>query len=171
MEEFKGKMQLGQGIDFWAVQMARNQAKAVKWGLNIAVFLFAILIIIIILVSMGIHTYIVAPVAISGLSVAWFIGWRRGRKLFQRFYTEELTSLQQESSEETSDILGQLTPREMQTLNCMAQGYANKQIAFELDISANTVKIFISNILTKLGAKDRTEAVVIAIKQGLVSIR
>jgi len=67
--------------------------------------------------------------------------------------------------------LAQLTPREIQILNHMAQGYANKQIALELSISTNTVKVVVSRILTKLSAKDRTEAVVIAIKHGLVSIR
>ena len=171
MDEAEDKKQPGQGMEFLAMQMARSQANIAKWGLNIAVFLFAILIIIIVLVSMGIQTNIVAPVAILGLSTVWFMGWRRGRQLYQHFYTEELTALQQKPSEEAADLLAQLTPREIQILNHMAQGYANKQIAFELYISTNTVKVVVSRILTKLSAKDRTEAVVIAIKQGLVSIR
>ena len=171
MDEAEDRKQPDQGIEFLAMQMARSQANIAKWGLNIAVFLFAILIIIIVLVSMGIQTNIVAPVAILGLCTVWFMGWRRGRQLYQRFYTEELTALQQEPSDKATDLLAQLTPREIQILNHMAQGYANKQIAFELDISTNTVKVVVSRILTKLSAKDRTEAVVIAIKHGLVSIR
>ena len=171
MDEAENQKQPDQGIEFFAMQMARSQANIAKWGLNIAVFLFAILIIIIVLVSMGIQTNIVALVAILGLCTVWLMGWRRGRQLYQRFYTEELTALQQKPSVAAADLLAQLTPREIQILNHMAQGYANKQIALELNISTNTVKVVVSRILDKLSAKDRTEAVVIAIKQGLVSIR
>ncbi len=64
----------------------------------------------------------------------------------------------------------QLTAREKEVLSFVAQGYSNKLIAAELGISINTVKVFISKILTKLEANDRTEAVVVAIKQKMISI-
>ena len=63
-----------------------------------------------------------------------------------------------------------LTSREIQVLNYTAQGYSNKQIALELGISESTVKGYITGILSKLNANDRTEAVVIAIKHSLISI-
>jgi len=52
----------------------------------------------------------------------------------------------------------------------MAQGYLNKQIAFTLKISEQTVKNHVTSILRKLNANARTQAVVEAIKQGLLSI-
>jgi len=71
---------------------------------------------------------------------------------------------------ETEDFLSPLTPREKEILDYIAQGYLNKQIAAELDISEQTIKNHVTSILRKLNANARTEAVVIAIKQGLISI-
>ncbi len=152
-------------------QIARDKTDVAKWGLNIAVILFAILIIVIILIAQGIGTDIVALVAVLGLGVVWFIGQRRGRHLYPRFYAEMLSSLQQESRKETDDLVAKLTSRESQVLDYVAQGYANKQIAFELGISENTVKNFVSRVFAKLNANELTEAAVIAIKHGLVSFR
>jgi DNA-binding NarL/FixJ family response regulator len=109
-------------------------------------------------------------VAILGLVVAWFRGKRRGKRLFHEFYTEELANLRQVPGEKDTTLMEHLTPREMQILKFAAQGLSNKRIAVELGISVNTVKDFISKILTKLDANDRTEAVVIAIKNGMISI-
>jgi len=80
-----------------AVQRARDRASNARWDLNIAIFLFAVLILVIILstyTKMGIE--IVAPVAIFGLAMVWLVGWRRGKQLYQRFYDEELSQLDQE---------------------------------------------------------------------------
>ncbi len=159
------------GIEFLATQIARSRANVAQWSLNILIFLFALLIVVIILTSLGIETSIVAMVAILGLATGWFAGWRRGRQLHQRFYAEELSSLQQKPSKEAVALVAQLTSREIQVLNYAARGYANKRIAFELGISENTVKHFIGRVLTKLNANDRTEAVAIAIKHDLISIR
>ena len=71
---------------------------------------------------------------------------------------------------ETEDFLSPLTPREKEILDYIAQGYLNKQIAAELDISEQTIKNHVTSILRKLNANARTEAVVVAIKQGLISI-
>ena len=71
---------------------------------------------------------------------------------------------------ETEGFIAPLTPREMEILNYIAQGYLNKQIAAELDISEQTIKNHVTSILRKLNANARTEAVVIAIKQGLISL-
>ncbi len=63
-----------------------------------------------------------------------------------------------------------LTPREKEILSYMAQGYVNKQIAVKLGISEQTIKNHVTSILRKLNANVRTEAVVVAIKQGLISL-
>ncbi|MFC2018570.1 LuxR C-terminal-related transcriptional regulator [Chloroflexota bacterium] len=71
---------------------------------------------------------------------------------------------------ETEAIISPLTPRETEILGYIAQGYLNKQIAIKLDISEQTIKNHVTSILRKLNANARTEAVVVAIKQGLISI-
>jgi len=70
----------------------------------------------------------------------------------------------------TEAFIAPVTPREREILTYMAQGYLNKQIAFALKISEQTVKNHVTSILRKLNANARTQAVVEAIKQGLVSI-
>ena len=67
-------------------------------------------------------------------------------------------------------IISPITPRETEILNYIARGYLNKQIAAELGISEQTIKNHVTSILRKLNANARTEAVVVAIKQGLISL-
>jgi len=61
-----------------------------------------------------------------------------------------------------------LTPREREVLRLIAGGLANKAIALRLGLSERTVKTHVSNILTKLGLTDRTQAAVYALRHGLV---
>ena len=63
-----------------------------------------------------------------------------------------------------------LTPRETEILTYMAKGYFNKQIAIELSISEQTIKNHITSILRKLDANARTQAVITAIKRGLITV-
>ena len=74
------------------------------------------------------------------------------------------------SRTEAEAFISPLTPREIEILQYIAQGYLNKQIAAELGISEQTIKNHVTSILRKLNANARTEAVVVAIKQGLISI-
>jgi DNA-binding NarL/FixJ family response regulator len=67
-------------------------------------------------------------------------------------------------------FISPLTPRETQILRFIAQGFLNKQIAAELGISEQTIKNHVTSILRKLNANARTEAVVIAIKQGILTL-
>ncbi len=71
---------------------------------------------------------------------------------------------------EAEAFISPLTPKETEILNYIAQGYLNKQIAIELGISEQTIKNHVTSILRKLNANARTDAVVVAIKQGLISI-
>ena len=61
-----------------------------------------------------------------------------------------------------------LTPAEMRVLRLIAAGNANKEIAAQLSISEETVKGQVKNILSKLGANDRTHAAMIGIKRGII---
>jgi DNA-binding NarL/FixJ family response regulator len=64
----------------------------------------------------------------------------------------------------------ELSDREMEILGRLAAGGSNKQIAVGLGISEQTVKAHMKNILAKLGARDRTQAVMLAIKRGIISV-
>ena len=61
-----------------------------------------------------------------------------------------------------------LTPREAEVLGLMAGAYTNREIAEALGTAEGTVKIHVSNILSKLGARDRTQAVLSALESGLL---
>jgi DNA-binding CsgD family transcriptional regulator len=63
-----------------------------------------------------------------------------------------------------------LTPREHEVLALVAEGRSNKEIAQQLFISAKTVSVHVSNILAKLGASGRTEAVAVARRQGVLNV-
>jgi DNA-binding NarL/FixJ family response regulator len=61
-----------------------------------------------------------------------------------------------------------LTPAEIRVLSLIAEGNANKEIAAQLSTSEDTVKGQVRNILSKLGAKDRTHAAMIGLKRGII---
>ena len=63
-----------------------------------------------------------------------------------------------------------LTDREIEVLQQVAAGNSNKLIATHLAVSEDTVKTHMKNILSKLGANDRTHAVTIALKRGIIEM-
>jgi DNA-binding NarL/FixJ family response regulator len=63
-----------------------------------------------------------------------------------------------------------LTEREIEVLREVAAGNANKVVALRLAVSEETVKAHMRSILSKLGANDRTHAVTIALKRGIIEI-
>lgn len=68
------------------------------------------------------------------------------------------------------NLFEELTPREVQVLEQMAKGLANKEIGDILNISVNTVKDHLKNILGKLRVADRTEAVTAALQRGIIRL-
>jgi DNA-binding NarL/FixJ family response regulator len=65
---------------------------------------------------------------------------------------------------------GALTPREIEVLRLVAAGNANKEIGVRLSLTEVTVKSHVKNVLAKLGANDRTHAVAIALKRGIIDL-
>jgi DNA-binding NarL/FixJ family response regulator len=63
-----------------------------------------------------------------------------------------------------------VSPRELEVLSLMAAGKRNKEIAGELSIAEDTVKMHVRNILSKLHVNDRTEAVTVALRRGIIHL-
>ena len=75
------------------------------------------------------------------------------------------------TSEEGTAVGGEeLTPRERQVLELLAEGLPNKAIATRLGISDQTVKFHVASIAAKLGATNRTDAVRLALRRGLLTL-
>ncbi len=75
-----------------------------------------------------------------------------------------------ELDESTDGVFSPLTPREIEILDRVAQGNSNKEIAYGLGISDQTVKNHITSILRKLAVNDRTQAVIYALRQGWIKL-
>ncbi|HET9528948.1 MAG TPA: response regulator transcription factor [Blastocatellia bacterium] len=84
-----------------------------------------------------------------------------GRKMLS---PEVSFQLAEHSAEET------LTPAEVRVLRLIAEGNTNKEIAAQLSVSEDAVKGQVRNILSKLGASDRTQAAMIGIKRGIIEL-
>jgi DNA-binding NarL/FixJ family response regulator len=70
----------------------------------------------------------------------------------------------------TRTPIAELTPRESGVLELMARGLSNPQIASELGVTRHTAKFHVNIILDKLGAQSRTEAVVLAVRSGMLEL-
>jgi DNA-binding NarL/FixJ family response regulator len=95
----------------------------------------------------------------------------RGESLIQPVVASKVldrfAELSRQAQSAPPDVLSE---RELEVLKWMAKGDANKEIAAQLNITDSTVKTNISNIFQKLGAKDRTEAVMNAMRRGIIKI-
>jgi len=88
---------------------------------------------------------------------------------FQRLATEAPA---RKPALDTQDelVIEPLTPREEEVLHLLVEGLSNKEIGARLHLTEGTIKNYVSNIIAKLQANDRTHAVVLAIKRGLLDL-
>ncbi len=93
----------------------------------------------------------------------------RGESLIQPVVASKLLDRFSELSRHTPSGEG-LSGRELEILQLMAKGGANKEISAQLNIAQSTVKTHIANIFQKLGVNDRTEAVTQALKKGIIRL-
>lgn len=91
------------------------------------------------------------------------------RKVLREF--QQLTTTRSALPPVKEEPLERLTDREEEVIKLLAAGLANKEIAQQLSLSEGTVKNHISAILAKLHANDRTQAVLTALKRGLVDLK
>lgn len=92
----------------------------------------------------------------------------QGGTLFQPVIASRLLMRVQDSNAATGEAL---TDRERQVLELLAQGKSNKEIASTLVITERTAKFHVSSIMNKLRASNRTEAVTIGVRRGLIDIK
>jgi DNA-binding NarL/FixJ family response regulator len=110
-------------------------------------------------VRAGAHGYLLKDTSESEMTAAINIV-HSGKRYISRHIAARLTDRMMRSD---------LTARELQILELLAQGSTNKQIAGTLSISENTVRHHVNNIMEKLQVSDRTEAVATALRTGVLS--
>ena len=113
MDEAEVTRQVSPEMQRTAAQRARDRAKAARWDIDVAVFLFAVLATVIILSFQGIGVEVTAPAAIFGLAMGWLMGWKKGKQVYAWFYDEELSRLEIEL-EETMSALEEIIEERVQ---------------------------------------------------------
>jgi len=162
-------------------QSARERVTILRWNRSSLILVYVILVIVIILTLIEVDHIITGLSSVFGLALVWLSSWLRERKLENNFYEEEAHNYAEppvgeslNKSDETeaynSFRLAEstLTLREIEILEQMAQGRTNKEIAYKLQISPQTVKNHIAHIFWKLDVGDRTSAVLFAMHNGWV---
>lgn len=105
--------------------------------------------------------------AISALNEGLIVG---PPHIIEAVFTHSIKAENISSDRRQEGNLEPLTQRETEVLQLLSQGLANKQIALSLEISEHTVKFHVSSIYAKLGATNRTEAVRLGVRHGLVAL-
>jgi DNA-binding NarL/FixJ family response regulator len=67
-------------------------------------------------------------------------------------------------------VLSNLSTRELEVLTLVAKGLSNKEIGTALDVAEGTIKVHLKNILAKLNVSDRTQAILVAVKRGIIHL-
>ncbi len=173
-------------IEAEAARIVKMQFSDGIWNMQIMIFLYAATIATVIMAFGGVRIEIIALSAIVGLSIVWIWGRIRYKKLYQHLYQNEIRHLQILNNEENSDslevvnilearkngvlhpITSPLTPRQQEIICLIAAGNSNKQIATQLNLSERTIKNQLGYVFKKLDVEDRTQAVLISIRNGWI---
>jgi DNA-binding NarL/FixJ family response regulator len=120
-------------------------------------------------VQAGAHGFLLKDVSLERLAETIRIV-STGKKILQPVLTERIVRIVQEAgtSFSSTESPEQLTPREADVLRLIAAGYSNREIGQSLGMSEGAVKNHASSVLSKLGARDRTRAVLRGIELGVL---
>jgi DNA-binding NarL/FixJ family response regulator len=155
-------------------RISADKITAHNWNTQSVVLLYVSLVAIIVLELEEVSMIIIATVAVLALLAFLALNHVHKKKLEQRV-TEKRTDIYRKhlerKTEEPVPIPTSLSPKELQILQMVAEGNINKQIAIKLGLSTATVRNHVSRMMQKLDASDRTEAVVIAISNGWISVK
>jgi DNA-binding NarL/FixJ family response regulator len=88
-----------------------------------------------------------------------------------QWLVDQFDQAENDPGEDVASLLVPLSPREMEILQHIAQGKSNKEIAYELGISRQTVKNHMTSILRKLAVNDRTQAAIYALRRGWIRLQ
>jgi DNA-binding NarL/FixJ family response regulator len=117
----------------------------------------------------GASGYLVKDAAPEELAVA-IRAAQRGEIHIDSALARRLMDSLASSRDDTPDPFGELTDRELEILRLIAEGHANKEIASRLVISERTARSHVSSILQKLGLSSRTQAALLAVREGLATL-
>lgn len=115
-------------------------------------------------VHAGAAGYVLKDIEPSGLEAAIRVV-HRGDALLDPQIAQRV--MQEVAHPSSGSGLSTLTPRELEVLRLLARGLSNRQLADELVVSEKTVKTHVSSILMKLDVRDRTQAALLAVREGL----
>ncbi len=160
---------------------AQQTGKSLRWNRNVLLLTYAVLAATTIVALKVGSAVFAAIVAVPGLAIVWTFSVMQSKRLEKEIFEEELQAykdiLSQSQREQSASDTGgpsvtyhdsPLSDRELEVLSQIALGKSNKQAALELYISEQTVKNHLKHIFTKLEVRDRTSAIVIAMKSGWI---
>jgi DNA-binding CsgD family transcriptional regulator len=160
---------------------ARQRVKSARWNGYVLTLAFVIFAVTAVLAIKAQSTTLVAGFAVAGLAALWLFSAMQARTLEREsmenevaFYNSLLAAgpeLQHEVPEAAEKIAPTdlpLSDREIEVLRQVAMGRTNKEVALALSISEQTVKNHLMHIYSKLDVNDRTSAILVANRSGLI---
>lgn len=160
---------------------AQQTGKSLRWNRNVLLLTYAVLAATTIVALKVGSAVFAAIVAVPGLAIVWVFSVVQARKMEKEIFEDEVRAYRDllSSARPTqpppdtamssgSQIESPLSGRELEVLSQIASGKSNKQAAVELYISEQTVKNHLKHIFTKLEVRDRTSAIVMAMRNGWI---
>ncbi len=160
---------------------AQQTGKSLRWNRNVLLLTYAVLAATTIVALKVGSAAFAAIVAVPGLAIVWGFSLIQSKRLEKELFEDELQAYKEllsESQRPAASIGAEprpvalrdspLSDRELEVLGQISLGKSNKQAALELYISEQTVKNHLKHIFTKLEVRDRTSAIVIAMKNGWI---
>ena len=118
----------------------------------------------------GVHGYLQKALPISELLNALHAVYRGERVIGEPRAITQILSEFEKLTKEQERVRSGLSDLDIELLRLAAQGCSNKEIAAALNLVEGTVKVHVTNILSKLRVSDRTQAILVGVKQGIIEI-